>query len=130
MVGAHGVLVQEGPLPSGLGRWVRRGLRRLLRVTLEWWELVRLRIRTELSKMFGAKLKGASNLMGCGAAGPRGSTAHAPVGVWRNQRGGRGPERKWLWKMVLKTLVCSSMLKQATRQSLSLYRTQLGSTLE
>ena len=120
MVDAHGVLeVQEGALPSRLGMWVRRGLRRLLRVMLE---LVRLRTRTELSKMFRAKLKGENHLMGCGAEGTYGSMEGAAMEVWRNQRGlgGRG---KMALEMMRKTSVFSSILKQATAQTLYWYRT-------
>lgn len=81
-MGAQGVLeVQEGPLPSWLRRWVRRGLRRLPRVMLGWWELVRLRIRTELPKMFRTKLKETSNLMRYGTEDPSACTEGAPVGV-------------------------------------------------
>lgn len=91
MVGVHGVLeVREGPFTSWLGWWVGRGLRRLLRVTLGRWELVRLRIRTELSKMLRAKLKGASNLVGCGAEGPCGCRGGMPRGCGETREGGRG----------------------------------------
>lgn len=61
-----------------------------------------------------------------------------PVVTWKVQpwrygetsEGRWGPERKWLWKMMWKTLVFSSMLKQATMQTLNWDRTRLGSTLE
>lgn len=48
-------------------------------------ELVRLRTRTELSKRFRAKLKGASKLVGCEDEGPCGDMEGAAMEVWRNQ---------------------------------------------